>query len=141
MITEANIKQRIAEKLKDNGFDVYASEVKEGFSKPAVFVSVLPSNVKLLTCGGASEEVTDNVEIRYYPSAETEEECISAATRIKNIFFRKQFDIFDRKLTIEEMDFDIEKNVLSVFFDITFIQHIDEYEETEPMESLRMEGF
>ena len=25
------------EKLKDNGFDVYASEVTEGFSKPAVF--------------------------------------------------------------------------------------------------------
>ena len=39
MITEKDIQTRTAEILADAGFNVVASEVDEGFLKPAVFVS------------------------------------------------------------------------------------------------------
>ena len=65
MITEKDIQTRISEILTDAGFNVVASEVEEGFNKPAVFVSVFPADAKLLSCGGASEEVTDSIEIKY----------------------------------------------------------------------------
>ncbi len=38
------------------GFNVVASEVDEGFLKPAVFVSAYPSDVQPQCCGGALEE-------------------------------------------------------------------------------------
>ena len=49
MITEKDIKTRIAEILTDNGFNVVASEIEEGFDKPAVFVSVFPASAKKLS--------------------------------------------------------------------------------------------
>ena len=42
MITEKDIQKRLAEILTGNGFNVVASEVDEGFDKPAVFVTVYP---------------------------------------------------------------------------------------------------
>ena len=44
MITEKDIQTRTAEILADAGFNVVASEVDEGFLKPAVFVSAYPSD-------------------------------------------------------------------------------------------------
>ena len=43
MITEKDIQTRTAEILANAGFNVVASEVDEGFFKPAVFVSAYPS--------------------------------------------------------------------------------------------------
>ena len=51
MITEKDIQTRTAEILADAGFNVVASEVDEGFLKPAVFVSAYPSDVQPLCCG------------------------------------------------------------------------------------------
>ena len=46
MITEKDIQTRTAEILANAGFNVVASEVDEGFFKPAVFVSAYPSDVQ-----------------------------------------------------------------------------------------------
>lgn len=46
MITEKDIQTRTAEILMNAGFNVVASEVDEGFLKPAVFVSAYPSDVQ-----------------------------------------------------------------------------------------------
>ena len=56
MITEKDIQTRTAEILANAGFNVVASEVDEGFLKPAVFVSAYPSDVQpqclpMLQCG------------------------------------------------------------------------------------------
>lgn len=125
MITEKDIQSRLAEILSDAGFNVVASEVDEGFSKPAVFVTVYPANAKLLSCGGATEEVTDTVEIQYVSSAETVEDCIETADRIKRIFLYSPFKIQNRRITIQEIEFEIEKKTLYVYFEITFIQPVD----------------
>lgn len=122
--------------LTANGFNVVANEVDEGFSKPAAFVTVYPSSSKLQLCGGATEEVTDSIEIQYISAVETVEDCIDAANRIKRIFLYAPFDIADRHLTIDEIEFDIEKTVLYVYFEISFIQAVDGDTKIEGMKEI-----
>lgn len=140
MITEKDIQTRLAEILSDAGFNVVASEVKEGFSKPAVFISVLPSSATLQTCGGATEEVTDSVEIKYISALETDEDCIDAAWRFKKLFLYQPFDIADRHITIQTIEFDIENSVLYVYFDIEFTQAVERKIEYEDMSELILTG-
>ena len=140
MITEKDIQSRLAEILSDAGFNVVASEVKEGFSKPAVFISVLPSSATLQTCGGATEEVTDSVEIKYISALETDEDCIDAAWWFKELFLYQPFDIADRNITIQTIEFDIENSVLYVYFDIEFTQAIDRGIEYDDMSELILTG-
>ena len=140
MITGKDIQTRLAEILSDAGFNVVASEVKEGFSKPAVFISVLPSSATLQTCGGATEEVTDSVEIKYISDLETDEDCIDAAWRFKKLFLYQPFDIADRHITIQTIEFDIENSVLYVYFDIEFTQAVDRGVEYDDMSELILTG-
>lgn len=140
MITEKDIQKRLAEILTGNGFNVVASEVDEGFDKPAVFVTVYPSRTKLLTCGGATEEMTVTVEIQYISALETVEDCIDATNKIKQIFLYKSFDIQDRHITVDEMGFEIEKTVLYVYFEISLIQAVDNTEEYEEIKDLIIKG-
>lgn len=140
MITEKDIQSRLAEILSDAGFNVVASEVKEGFSKPAVFISVVPSSATLQTCGGATEEVTDSVEIKYISALETDEDCIDAAWRFKKLFLYQPFDIADRHITIQTIEFDIENSVLYVYFDIEFTQAVDRGIEYDDMSELILTG-
>ena len=86
MITEKDIQTRTAEILMNAGFNVVASEVDEGFLKPAVFVSAYPSDVQPQCCGGALEELTVSVELKYISALETVEDCIGAYSRIKELF-------------------------------------------------------
>lgn len=136
MITEKDIQTRVCEILTDNGFNVVANEVDEGFSKPAVFVTVYPSSSKLQLCGGAAEEVTDSIEIQYIPAVETVENCIETADKIKRIFLYSPFDIQDRHFTVSEIEFDIEKTVLYIYFEISFIQTVDRDTKTEDMKEI-----
>ena len=140
MITEKDIQSRLAEILSDAGFNVVASEVKEGFSKPAVFISVLPSSATLQACGGATEEVTDSVELKYISALETDEDCIDAAWRFKKLFLYQPFDIADRHITIQTIEFDIENSVLYVYFDIEFTQAVDRGIEYDDMSELILTG-
>lgn len=139
MISEKDIQTRITEILSENGFHVVASEVSEGFKKPAVFISVFPSKAVLLPCGGASEEITDSVQITYISSIETAEDCVKAADKIKKIFLYHPFDIQDRHLTIREIEFDIDKPSLFVYFNITFIQEIERENNYDEMEELQFD--
>ena len=140
MITEKDIKTRIAEILTEHGFNVVASEIEEGFNKPAVFVAVFPASAEKLSCGGATEQVTDSVEIKYIPAVETVEDCIDNANTIKQLFYYNTFDIQDRHLTIEQIEFEIEKTTLYVYFDISFIQLIDTDDDYDEMTDLVLEG-
>lgn len=140
MIAEKDIQTRAAEILTDAGFNVVASEIDEGFDKPAVFVSAYPSNTQPQCCGGATEEITVSVELKYISALETVEDCIDAYSRIKELFLYPTFDIADRHLTVQEMEFEIEKAALYVYFDITFIQAVEKNEEYEDMSELVIRG-
>lgn len=140
MIIEKDIQSRICEILTDAGFNVVAGEVQEGFLKPAVFVSVFPADAKLLTCGGATEEITDTVEIKYISALETIEDCINVSEKFKELFLYKPFSINGRNITISEIEFEIEKEVLFTYFDITFIQGTPKNEDYENMDILELGG-
>ena len=135
-----DIQTRTAEILANAGFNVVASEVDEGFLKPAVFVSAYPSDVQPQCCGGALEELTVSVELKYISALETVEDCIGAYSRIKELFLYPTFDIMDRHLTIHEMNFEIEKGVMYVYFDINFIQAVDKTEKYDEMSELVIRG-
>ena len=139
MINEKDIQTRVAEILTENGFNVIASEVEEGFQKPAVFVNVYPSTVTLE--GTSMEHVTDTVEIKYIPSIETVEECADIAQKMRSIFMYKPFDIKDRHLTIQTIEFDIEKYILYVMFELDYYQETPNfYDDYEEMEELILGG-
>ena len=139
MINEKEIQTRVAELLTENGFNVVASETEEGFKKPAVFVNVYPAVVTLE--GTAMEHVTDTVEIKYIPVVETVEECTETAQKMRNIFMYKPFDIKERRLTIQSIEFDIEKYILYTIFDLDYYQETPSvYEEYDGMENLVLGG-
>lgn len=140
MITEKDIQTRIAEVLTAVGFNAVASEVDEGFQKPAVFVSVFPASAELTTHGMATEQVTDTVELKYISAVETVEDCVEVARRLKKLFLYQPFDIMDRRITVQRMEFEIEGAVLYAYFDLSFMQMIDTEEEYEPMKTLNLEG-
>lgn len=139
MINEKEIQTRVAELLTENGFNVVASEKEEGFQKPAVFVNVYPATVTLE--GAAMEHVTDTVEIKYIPSVETVEECADVAQKMRSIFMYKPFDIRDRHLTIQEIEFDIDKYILYTMFDLDYYQETPNvYDDYDEMEELVLGG-
>ena len=140
MITEKDIQTRIAEVLTEAGFNVVASEVDEGFQKPAVFVSVFPASAELMTHGVAVEQVTDSVELKYISSVETVEDCVEVTRKFKKLFLYEPLGIQDRRITVQRMEFEVEGAVLYAYFDLSFIQQIDSDEEYEPMEILNLEG-
>lgn len=133
MITIQDIQTAVTKRLKDNGYTVFASEVREGFQKPACFVDVLPVSVELQNA--YSELITDSVTISYYPLEETREEIIRASEAMKNIFLYSSLPVSDRFLNINEIIFDNDKSALIVQFDIEFLQETGM--ETEPMPKMK----
>ena len=135
MITIQDIQTAVTKRLKDNGYMVFASEVREGFQKPACFVDVLPVSVELQNA--YSELITDSVTISYYPLEETREEIIRASEDMKTIFLYSSLPVSDRFLNINEIIFDNDKSALIVQFDIEFLQETGMETESMPkMENL-----
>jgi len=123
VITIKDIQTAVSKKLKDNGYTVFASEVKEGFQKPACFVDVLPASIELQNV--YTELVTDSIEISFFPSVETREELVKNAERFKQIFLYSTIAINDRFLSINEITFDYEKPALVATFDLEYLQETD----------------
>lgn len=120
MITLQDIQTAVAKLLKKNDYSVIASEVKEGFSKPACFIEVMPVNVTIEN--QFSELVTNSVEISYFPAIETKEELIKTAEDFKKIFLYTPLKVKDRYLSINEITFDADKSSLLSYFTIEFLQ-------------------
>lgn len=134
MITESDIKKSVVKRLKNVGFLVFATELKEGFSKPAVFVNIYPTLVELF--GDEMEDVTDTVEIKYIPSVETTEVCADAAQKIRLAFMHKPLKVNDRNFTVQKFEADIEDCVLYIYFDVSYTQAVPDETKYENMEEL-----
>ena len=120
MITIKDIQTAVSKLLTKNKYSVIASEVKEGFQKPACFVDVMP--VSVVTENKFYELVTLGVEISYHPAMETKEELISNAENMKNIFLYTPIKVADRYLSVNEITFDSDKSVLITYFELEFLQ-------------------
>lgn len=120
MITIKDIQTAVSKLLTKNKYSVIASEVKEGFQKPACFIEVLPVSTELQN--KFYELVTVSVEISYYPLMETKEELIVNAEKLKNIFLYTPIKVKDRFLSVNEITFDSDKSILTAYFELEFLQ-------------------
>lgn len=120
MITIKDIQTAVSKLLTKNKYSVIASEVKEGFQKPACFIEVFP--VSVATESKFYELVTLGIEISYHPLMETKEELILNAEKLKNIFLYTPIKVKDRFLSVNEITFDSDKNVLTTYFELEFLQ-------------------
>lgn len=120
MITIKDIQTVVSKLLTKNKFSVIASEIKEGFQKPACFIEVFP--VSVATENKFYELVTLGIEISYHPSMETKEELILNSEKLKNIFLYTPIKVKDRFLSVNEITFDSDKSVLTAYFELEFLQ-------------------
>ena len=120
MITIKDIQTAVSKLLTKNKYSVIASEVKEGFQKPACFIEVFPVSVS--TENKFYELVTLGIEISYHPLMETKEELILNAEKLKNIFLYTPIKVKDRFLSVNEINFDSDKSVLVAYFELEFLQ-------------------
>ncbi len=135
MITIKDIQSAVSKLLQKNGYSVIASEVKEGFTKPACFVDVMP--VSVTPENKFYELVTMGVEISYHPAIETKEELIVNAEKMKNTFLYTPLKVKDRYLSVNEVTFDTDKSALITYFELEFIQETNTKSASQPkMKSL-----
>ncbi len=120
MITIKDIQTAVSKLLTKNKYSVIASEVKEGFQKPACFIEVFPVSVEAEN--KFYELVTLGIEISYHPLMETKEELIINAEKLKNIFLYTPIKVKDRFLSVNEIIFDSDKSVLTTYFELEFLQ-------------------
>ena len=120
MITIKDIQTAVSKLLTKNKYSVIASEVKEGFQKPACFIEVFP--VSVAAENKFYELITLGIEISYHPSMETKEELILNAEKLKNIFLYTPIKVKDRFLSVNEITFDSDKSVLTAYFELEFLQ-------------------
>lgn len=136
MITIKDIQTAVSGILQKNGYNVVASEVQEGFEKPACFIEVLPVSVTLEN--RFTEIVTNSVEITYHPAIETREDLIETAGNLKRLFLYTPLQVQDRFLSVNEMTFDADKSTLIAYFELEYLQETETTEETLPkMENLQ----
>ncbi len=120
MITIKDIQTAVSKLLTKNKFSVIASEVKEGFQKPACFIDVFP--VSVAAENKFYELVTLGIEISYHPLMETKEELILNAEKLKNIFLYTPIKVKERFLSVNEITIDSDKSVLTAYFELEFLQ-------------------
>ena len=120
MITIKDIQTAVSKLLTKNKYSVIASEVKEGFQKPACFIDLFP--VSVAAENKFYELITLGIEISYHPSMETREEIIVNAEKLKNIFLYTTIKVKDRFLSVNEITFDSDKSALIAYFELEFLQ-------------------
>ena len=130
MITIKDIQSAVSKLLQKNGYSVIAAEVKEGFTKPACFVDVMP--VSVTKENKFYELVTMGIEISYHPVIETKEELISNAEKMKNAFLYTPLKVKDRYLSVNEVTFDTDKSALITYFELEFIQETNTKSASQP---------
>ena len=130
MITIKDIQTAVSNLLKKNKYSVIASEVKEGFQKPACFIEVFP--VSVAAENKFYELVTLGIEISYHPLMETKEELILNAEKLKNIFLYTPIKVKDRFLSVSEITFDSDKSTLIAYFELEFLQETNTKSASQP---------
>jgi len=123
MIEMKEIQTATAKVLTKSGYTVIATEVKEGFPKPACFIEVMP--VSVVVENQFAERVTVSVEITYHPAIETREELIKQAEEFKSLFLYTPIKLRDRYLSVNEISFDTDKSALLVYFELEFLQETE----------------
>lgn len=136
MITERDIKRHISDILTDNGYTVLAAETAEGFSRPCMCVDIQPVSVERENEFTAFMTVT--CEITYFPHDATREAIISVYEQMRKMFFYPTFDVGDRHITVDRVDYSMEEPNLTVSFELAFYTDIPHTENNETMQEIEI---
>jgi len=138
MITLVDIKKSINQVLKANFPDIklYADEVKEGFTRPSFFTSIIPIIFNYDTTNYSSNRLM--VVINYFSENETELENLRMADALKKAY-GMTLKVKDRYITLREIKTDITDGVLQFKFDLNFFDGVEiTKEEYEIMKQLNI---
>lgn len=138
MITLVDIKKSINQVLKTNFPDIklYADEVKEGFTRPSFFTSIIPIIFNYDTTNYSSNRLM--VVINYFSENETELENLRMADALKKAY-GMTLKVKDRYITLREIKTDITDGVLQFKFDLNFFDGVEiTKEEYEIMKQLNI---
>ena len=130
MITLINIKKSINHVLKTNFKDtkIYAGEVKEGFTRPSFFTSIIPISFNYDTTNFTSNKLM--VVINYFSKNETELENLKMIDGLKKAF-GMTLKVNNRYFTLQEIRTDITDGVLQFKFDLNFFDGLEKMNDHE----------
>lgn len=139
MITLVDIKKSINQVLKANFKDtkLYAGEVKEGFTRPSFFTSIIPISFNYDTTNFTSNKLM--VVINYFSENETELENIKMYDELKKAF-GMNLKVNDRFFLLKNIRSEIVDEVLQFRFDLDYYVDIEKIDNYEIMKELKMRG-
>ena len=121
MVTNLHdIESAVAERLQSVGHTVTATEVEEGFDKPTFFIDIFQNSVKKEN--SFMELVNVGVELKYIHNKPTREVLVNTADALTVLFTQTALKVKDRFLSVYEITFDTENNVLFAYFELEFMR-------------------
>lgn len=137
MITLVDIKKSINQVLKTNFPDIklYADEVKEGFTRPSFFTSIIPIIFNYDTTNYSSNKLM--VVINYFSENETELENLKMIDGLKKAF-GMTLKVSQRSFTLKNIRSEIVDEVLQFRFDLDYYVDIEKIDNYEIMKELNL---
>jgi len=136
MILLHDIETAITERLQSAGHTVTAAEVDEGFEKPTFFVNIFQNSAAAEN--PFMELVNVGVELTYHHDKPTRETLVKAADELTVLLTRTALKVDDRYLSVFEVTFDTENDVLYAYFELEFMREtsrlVQEYEKMQNIE-------
>ena len=136
MVTLHDIETAVAERLQSAGHTVTAAEVEEGFTKPTFFIDIFQNSATRQN--PHMELVNVGIELKYFHDAPTREVLVNMSDALTALFTQTALNVRDRFLSVYEITFDTENNVLYAYFELEFMREpaalIPEYEKMQHME-------
>lgn len=139
MITLIDIKKSINQVLKANFKDtkIYAGEVKEGFTRPSFFTSIIPITSEYETTNFTSNKLM--IIINYFSENETELENIKMYDELKKAF-GMNLKVSQRSFLLKNIRSEIVDEVLQFRFDLDYFVDIEKIDNYEIMKELKQRG-
>lgn len=121
MITIKALRRAVNTKLKETGFKVIQSDVKEGFKRPSFFVAY--GNVKKSDSGTELYKRDLEITIRFFPESRDKytDQCYDMMESLEYLF-DSTLQVEDRYLSIDEVDSGITDGVLHFSFSLSFYE-------------------
>ena len=135
MIEFLQIKKAIGRVLERNKYKVFASDVQEGFEKPACFVEL--SDFGTTTENDYITQNNVNFDILYVPQIQTHEHIIITAELLKNLFVDTHLAVGNRQLAINSVSGEIENGNLRVSLEVNYLQENPNAEYDEQYEKIQ----
>lgn len=124
MLSQASVKTAANELLKlATGFKIYGKEVTEGYTKPSLFIEIVPKPFQRKTRDFAKSGFS--LKITYFQETPDELQQLKLIDTVK-MAFGMVFTVQNRKLTVGEITYDYvgqKEDVLQISIDFDYYEN------------------